>query len=164
MNQLPFSLSNSPLGFLCPLIGFIIVVAIIVFIVRALARTGSGAADKVQSPLPDVITQLGEDGFWIVSCPAELGSMIHYHFWAAGEKHAGRVPFQPGNDGRQFVYTGARPDQVSIVRIVEPSDDLMPDIVPPIVGAAATLWGSSSDNQPDTFSAPPSSSGFPSAY
>jgi hypothetical protein len=79
-------------------------------------------------------------------------------------KHSGQVPFQPGNDGRQFVYTGVRPEQVSIVRIVEPSDDIQPDITPPILGAAAVIFGSSSDDQLDTSSAPASPPQFPSAY
>jgi hypothetical protein len=90
--------------------------------------------------------------------------MIHYHFWSAGVKHSGQVPFQPGNDGRQFVYTGARPEQVTIARIVEPADDIQPDIAPPIFGAAAAIFGSSSDDQPDTSSAPPPPPQFPSAY
>jgi hypothetical protein len=164
MNDFPFNPMNSPFGLLCPLIGFAIVVIIIVTIVRAVGRAASGAGGGNQPSLPNVITQLGADGFWIVSCPAEPASLIHYYFWAGGVRHSGRVPFQPGADGRQFVYTGARPEQVSIVGIVEPSDDIQPDIVPPIIGAAATIWGSSSDDQPSMPSAPPDSSSFPSAY
>jgi hypothetical protein len=155
---------NSLTGLLCPLFVFAIVVAIIVIIVRAMARAGSGAAGGIQPPLPNVVTQLGADGFWIVSCPAEPASIIHYHFWAAGVKHSGQVPFQPGTDGRQFVYTGVRPEQVTIVRIVEPASDIQPDIAPPILGAAAALWSASSDDQPDTSNAPPSPPQFPSAY
>jgi hypothetical protein len=155
---------NAIPALLCPLIGFAIVVLIIVVVVRAMARTGSGAAGGIQPSPPNVVTQLGADGFWIVSCPAEPASIIHYHFWAGGVKHSGQVPFQPGNDGRQFVYTGVRPEQVSIVRIVEPSDDIQPDITPPILGAAAVIFGSSSDDQLDTSSAPASPPQFPSAY
>ena len=155
---------NMTLGLLCPLFGFALVVVIIVIIVRAIARAGSDAAGGVQASLPNVITQLGADGFWIVSCPAEPASMIHYHFWSGGVKHSGQVPFQPGTDGRQFVYTGARPEQVTIVRIIEPVDDIQLDIAPPIFGAAAAIFGSSSDDQPDTSSAPPPPPQFPSAY
>jgi len=164
MNQLPFNPMNSFVGMLCPLFILAIVVAIIVTVVRAAARAGAGAAGGMQPPLPNVVTQLGADGFWILSCPAAPGSIIHYHFWASGAKHSGRVPFQPGTDGRQFVYTGMRPEQVSIVRILEPSDDIQSDITPPILGATAAIFGSSSNDQPDTPSAPSAPSGFPSAY
>ncbi len=151
-------------GLLCPLFGFALVVVIIVIIVRAIARAGSGAAGGIQPSLPNVVTQLGDDGFWIASCLADPASMLHYHFWSGGVKHSGQVPFQPGTDGRQFVYTGARPEQVTIVRVVEPADDIQPDIAPPLLGAAAALWSASSDDQPDTSSAPPSPPQFPSAY
>jgi sugar/nucleoside kinase (ribokinase family) len=164
MNGHPFNPMYALPGLLCPLIGFALVVVIIVIIVRAIARAGSGAAGGIQPSLSNVVTQLGDDGFWIVSCPADPASMIHYHFWSGGVKHSGQVPFQPGTDGRQFVYTGARPEQVTIVRIVEPADDLQPGIAPPIFGAAAAIFGSSSDDQPDTSSAPPPPPQFPSAY
>jgi hypothetical protein len=155
---------NSIVGLLCPLLGFAIVVFIIITIVRAAARAGSGAAGGIQPSLPNVVTQLGQDGFWIVACPAEPGSIVHYHFWAGGAKHSGQVPSQPGADGRQFVYTGARPERVSIVRIMQLSEDVQPDIIPPILGAAATIWSASSDDRPDMSSAPRSPPSFPSAY
>jgi hypothetical protein len=155
---------NSAIGMLCPLFILAIVVAIIVTVVRAAARAGAGGGGGIQASLPNVVTQLGQDGFWIVSCPAEPGSMVHYHFWTGGVKRSGQAPYQPGADGRQFVYTGARPEQVSIARIVQLSEDMQPDIIPPILGAAATIWASSSDDQPDTPSAPPSPPSFPPAY
>ena len=164
MNEIHFSPMNSPLGLLCPLIGLALVVLIIVTIVRAVGRAASGGGGGIQPAPPNVVTQLGTDGFWIVSCPAEPGSLIHYHFWTGGVKHSGRVPYQPGADGRQFIYTGARPEQASVVSIMVPSDDIQPDPIPPILGAAAMMWGSSSNNQPDTSSAPSSPPSFPSAY
>jgi hypothetical protein len=164
MIDLPFNHMNSFAGLLCPLFGFAIVVVILIIVVRALARTGAGGGGGAQPSQPNVVTQLGADGFWIVSCPAEPGSMIHYHFWTGGVKHSGRVPFMPGADGRQFVYTGAKPEQVALVSIVEPSDDIQPDIVPPILGAAAVIFGSSSNAQPDMSTPPPAPPSFPSAY
>ena len=164
MNGLPFNFMTPLIGLLCPFFILAIVVAIIVTVVRAAARAGAGDGGGIQPSLPNVVTQLGQDGFWIVSCPAEPGSMVHYHFWTGGVKHSGQVPFQPGADGRQFVYTGARPEQVSIVRILQVSEDVQPDIIPPILGAAATIWASSSDDRPDVSSAPPSPPSFPSAY
>ncbi|MCX6929786.1 MAG: hypothetical protein NT154_42215 [Verrucomicrobia bacterium] len=164
MNGPSFNLAPALIGLLCPLIVVGIVITIIVLIVRAMIRAGSGAGGGIPPSLPNVITELGADGFWIVSCPAELGSMIHYHFWAGGMKHAGRVPFQPGGDGRQFVYTGARPEQVSIVSIVQPGDDFQPDLMPPVIGASAVIFGSSSDDQSFSSSAASSPPSFPSAY
>ena len=164
MNGLPLNPMTPLIGLLCPFFILAIVIAIIVTVVRAAARAGAGGGGGIQPSLPNVVTQLGQDGFWIVSCPVEPGSLVHYHFWTAGVKHSGQVPFQPGADGRQFVYTGARPEQVSIVRILQVSEDVQPDIIPPILGAAATIWASSSDDRPDVSSAPPSPPSFPSAY
>src|ERR1017187_2394910 len=164
INGLLFNPMSSIVGLLCPILGFAIVVFIIVIIVRTVARAGAGGGGGIQPSLPNVVTQLGQDGFWIVSWPAGPWGMVHYRLWMGGVKHSGQVPFQPGADGRQFVYTGARPEQVSIVRILQVSENVQPDIIPPILGAAATIWASSSDDRPDVSSAPPSPPSFPSAY
>jgi hypothetical protein len=142
---------------LCPMLAFAIVAIIIVLIVRAAMRSSSGGGPVVSSPT--VLTELAKDGFWITSCPVEPGSIIHFAYWLGGTRHTGQVPFQPDNTGRQFVYTGARPEQVSITRIVEPSDDVVSDIIPPIISTPGPFWDSSSG--PPSSS---SSSGFPSAY
>src|SRR5438132_11889010 len=93
---------------LCPLLVLAFIVVIIVLIVRSAARTVSSvAAGAAKAPL-NVITQVGPDGFWLTSF--EPSSIIYYHYWAAGTKFEGQIPFQPGADGRQFVYTGVRPD------------------------------------------------------
>ena len=164
MNGPSFNLVPSLIGLLCPLIVIAIVVTLIVLIFRAVVRAGSRAGGGIRPAPPNGVTELGVDGFWIVSCPAELGSMIHYHFWAGGVKRSGRVPFQPGTDGRQFVYTGARPEQVAVISIAGPADDIQPDIMPPVIGAAAAIFGSSSDDRPFTSSAPSAPPSFPSAY
>jgi hypothetical protein len=143
-------------GFLCPLffIG-IFVVAIIMTIRLARARKGAPGGSGVSAPPPvNVPTQLAQDGFWITSCPADPGSIIYYHYWTAGARYSGQVPFKPEADGRQFVYTGRGPDQVSISRIA---------LIPPIIIAGSTWDPSDSSSAP---SSPPasSSSSFPSAY
>jgi hypothetical protein len=83
--------------------------------------------------------------------------------------------FQPGSDGRQFIYTGIRPDQVAIVRVENSSGAVVsnvppmiqddgPDIVTPILGAVAAeaaFDAISSAAQPPE---PPSPPQFPSAY
>jgi hypothetical protein len=89
MNDLPFNPMHFLPGLLCPLFGFAVVVVIIVTIVRALARSGGGGGGGIQPSLPNVVTQLGADGFWIVSCPAEPGSIVHYHFWTGGGEALG---------------------------------------------------------------------------
>ena len=87
-------------------------------------------------------------------------------------KRQGQLIFRPGNDGRQFVYTGMQPNNVKIVRVVAQSggvvtgpvyyDDDTPDILPPIIGAAAAqALGDALTNAPPEPPAPPQ---FPSAY
>jgi hypothetical protein len=157
---------------LCPLFALAFIVVIIVTIVRTLGRTVSNVAGGGPRPL-NVITQLGADGFWLSSF--EPGSTVYYQYWSAGARHDGQILFQPGSDGRQFIYTGIRPDQVSVVRVENPSGDVVsnmppviqddgPDIVTPILGAAAAeaaFDAISSAAQPPT---PPTPPQFPSAY
>ncbi len=156
-------------GLLCPLlfIGFA-VVAIIVAVRSVRAAKSARIAAGVVAPPVNVPTDPGEDGFWIVSCPADPGSMIYYHYWSAGTRYSGQVPFKPAPDGRQFVYTGRRPEQVSIVRIVQVDDDddglTGATLIPPIM-VAGSIWDPS-DSSSAPGSPPPSSSSssFPSAY
>src|SRR5262249_28567567 len=127
-----------------------------VALIRLARRSRSVGSGGTGPPLVNVATQMDQDGFWMVSCPADPGSIIYYHYWSGGARYSGQVPFKPGPDGRQFVYTGRRPDQVSVARIVEvDDDDLTGSLIPPIVAAGST-WDPS-----DTPSPPPS---FPSAY
>ena len=158
---------------LCPLFALAFIVAIIVMLVRTLGRTVSNAGGASGSGRLNVITQLGADGFWLSSF--ELGSTIYYQYWSAGARHDGQILFQPGSDGRQFIYTGLRPDQVAVVRVESPSGDVVsnvppmiqddgPDIVTPILGAAAAeaAFGAiESAAQPPP---PPASPQFPTAY
>ena len=146
---------------LIPIFFIIFIVFVLILIVRGLAGAFSNASGGGLASNPAVTTQLAEDGFWLTSCPADPLAVIHYQYWVAGVRRSGRIPFQPDAQGRQFVYTGDRPEQVSILRIVEQSDDLTPSILPPLIAAETSLWDSSSSS-PSTPSS--SSSGFPSAY
>jgi hypothetical protein len=98
----------------------------------------------------------------MLSCPADPGSIVYYHYWSGGARYSGQVPFKPDADGRQFVYTGRRPDQVAVARIVEvDDDDLTASMIPPVI-AAGSAW-----EPPDISSAPtppPAPPSFPSAY
>jgi len=157
---------------LCPLFVLAFIVTIIVILVRTLGRTVSNAAGGGTRPL-NVVTQLGADGFWLSSF--EPGSTIYYQYWSAGAKHDGQILFQPGGDGRQFIYTGHRPDQVAIVRVESPSGEVVsnappmiqndgPDIVTPILGAAAAEAAFDAFSNAAQPPAPPSPPQFPSAY
>jgi hypothetical protein len=147
------------LFFMAPILMVIFIAFVLFLVVRALGQAFSGSSGTNLGSPPNVVTQLGEDGFWLTACPAEPLAIIHYYYWVAGVRHSGHIPFQPDNQGRQFVYTGNRPEQVAIVRIVEASDDLSPSILPPIISSGTTFWDSGSSSAPSS-----SSSAFPSAY
>src|SRR5215475_9145541 len=102
-----------PLAFmLFPLFFFVFFVFVIIMIIRAVVKNASGSRGSALPPL-NIPTQLGQDGFWMISCPADPGSIIYYHYWSGGARYSGQVPFNPEADGRQFVYTGRQPEQVS---------------------------------------------------
>jgi len=162
MNSNAFPLA----GFLCPLLFvgfFVLAIVVVIRMVRSGTRVIGGPGVSASPPV-NVPTQLDQDGFWMVSCPADPGAIIYYHYWSAGVRYSGQVPFKPEADGRQFVYTGRRPDQVSIVRIVEDDGDDVgvpgAALIPPMI-PIDTSW-----DLPDSPSAPASSSSspFPSAY
>jgi hypothetical protein len=162
---------------LCPLLVLAMIAAIIVVLVRSLGRNVSraaGGAGGTQSPL-NVVTQLAQDGFWLSSF--EPGSVVYYNYWAGGAKHPGQAVFQPGQDGRQFVYTGIRPESVEILRVAGPGggispgqavyvEDDSPGIGGAIIGAVAAdavmdALGSAQSEPP---APPPSPPQFPAAY
>jgi hypothetical protein len=101
--------------------------------------------------------------------------VIYYQYWAGDMKRDGQTVFRPGNDGRQFIYTGMQPNNVEIVRVVDQSgsvvtgadylEDDTPDIVPPIIGAVAgqAVADALANAQPEP-PAPPPPPQFPSAY
>jgi hypothetical protein len=152
-------MSAFPSGLLCPLLFIGIFIFAIIAIVRLGRKSASGGLGGSGRPAVNVPTELDQDGFWMVSCPANPGSIIHYHYWSGGVRYSGQVPFKPGGDGRQFVYTGRRPEQVSVTRVVEvDDDDLTGSVIPPIIAAGST-W-----DPPNPPSPPPSPSSFPSAY
>lgn len=150
-----------------------VIITVIVLIIRSVARRGAMVTPRGQRPPVNVATQVGPDGFWLSSF--EPGSVIYYQYWAGATKRQGQSVFQPGNDGRQFVYTGMQPSDVEIVRVVDQlggvvsgpvyyGDDT-PDIVPPIIEAAAAqaVADALANVQPRP-PAPPPWPQFPSAY
>jgi hypothetical protein len=152
---------------LCPLFGFGLAVVVIVLLVRSVGRFASNTAASRPKPL-NVITELGADGFWLRSFAP--GSIIYYQYWSAGVAHPGQTAFQPGIDGRQFVYTGIRPEQVAVVR-VEGSSGAVISNMPPVLDddasdiASAALGGAAFGGALDALPNPqPPAPRYPNAY
>ena len=154
---------------LCPLMVLAVMVTIIVLIVRSAGRR---VPQGSTTPSVNVAAQIAPDGFWLSSL--DPGSAVFYRYWAGGVIREGQIVFQPGNDGRHFVYTGMQPNNVEIIRVVGPSgrvvtgpvyvDDDSPNLMTPIVGAIAaqTVADAFANQQPEPPSPPPPQ--FPSAY
>ncbi len=160
MTAIPFAIG----GLLCPIIVIGVFIALVVLIIRSLGRSSARTSFPTQVRT-DVATDLAADGFWIVNCPVPPGSMIHYSYWSGGNQSLGRVVYQPDASGRQFVYTGMRPDQISVIRILQPSDPGFSDlIVPGIIAADILSSSNTSDDSPPPPPPPPSAPSFPSAY
>lgn len=157
-----------PVFALVVLFALAIVVFLIVVLIRAVSRSSSSSPGGFASPVNGIGTQVGVDGFWIFSCPCDPGSILHYHFWANGVRRAGRVPYQPGADGRQFIYTGERPERVAIVQVDELDTNGIVIVPPPIIEVGGPFWGSAPgpvySGPMDSGPPAPPSSGFPSAY
>lgn len=149
---------------LCPFMVFAVVVIVIIKLVRSSANSRPQNVAPRPTQSAAIGTELGADGFWILSCPVPVSSTIYFQYWSSGTRHTAQVPYQPGPDGRQFVYTGTRPEQVAIIRIEQPSDDGSPGlIIPGIIAAEAILNSTSSDDSSPPPPPPPPPS-FPSAY
>jgi hypothetical protein len=141
------------------LIAFLVIGSIILSIIRAIA-----GGIRSSSTQPRVIdSTLEQDGFWIVDDSLEPGETVQYQFWANGERRTGQIPFQPDASGRQFIYTGGRPERVVIRAIAAAgaASVILADATPPIIEAddepswSSRTFGSSNSS---------SSSSFPSAY
>jgi hypothetical protein len=153
---------------LFPFMVLAVIVIVIILIIRSVARSGAKVTPDIPRPPVNAAAQVGPDGFWLSSF--EPGSVIYYQYWAGGTKRQGQSVFQPGNDGRQFVYTGMQPNNVEVVRVVDQSggvvmgsdyyDDDTPDIVPPIIGGIAGQ-AIADALRPEPPPPPPQ---FPSAY
>jgi hypothetical protein len=155
----------------CVFVGLVaaVIIAIIILIIRRAARSGANVTPGVPRPPVNAATQVGPDGFWLSSF--DPGSVIYCQYWAGGMKKEAQIVFQPGNDGRQFVYTGMQPNNVEIVRVVAQSGGVVtgadyyddtPDIVPPIIGGI--VGQAVADALQPKPPAPPPPPQFPSAY
>ena len=161
---------------LVPVFIFVVVVFILLATLFGVLRRSARRVPAPRYPMP-VATRSGPDGFWVENCPANVGDLLYYHYWADGIRHAGHVNFYPDSRGGQYVYTGHAPAQVTIHRIVgvgEVSEiDLLPPLIeveagmPPVLppdyadGAPPANW--SGGHHPGFSSGPPGG-GFPAAY
>ena len=102
MSAIPFAMA----GILCPLIVLVVFIAVVIRVIRIATRSGASSVAGGSFQRPAVTTELGADGFWILPSPLPPVSVIFYHYWSGGTRHTAQVPYQPGPDGRQFVYTG----------------------------------------------------------
>src|SRR5436190_947008 len=104
-------------------LGFILIFAVVAvgMLVTILAKLISSLSQKrpkrpwTNRPPANLMTSMADDGFWISSDQVSPATMIQYYYWVQGVQRIGQVPFQPGPDGRQFIYTGERPDSVSVL-------------------------------------------------
>ncbi len=154
-----------------PFMVLIIFIFLAVTIVRAAARAASqGSSTRPRPAMPTgVLTEIAPDGFWLTAPSANPGDTVCYEFWSAGQRRSGQVVFQPGNDGRQFIYTGPRPESITISRVIGGGQRVDPDVDlgATFAGAAAAgvILDSMTRDDPDpTPPRPPPISSFPSAY
>jgi hypothetical protein len=151
-------------GLLCPLLALALIIGLVVFIVRAVSKAGSSPVSGLPPVSRRVLTEMGDDGFWIVSAAANPNALLHYYYWINGIRHTGQIPYQPNPTGRQFVYTGNRPERADIIRILEATEDDAASLLPPAIAAESAFFAGTVIDTPDTASPPASSSSFPAAY
>lgn len=67
-------------------------------------------------PIPGAYTEMAGDGYWVQLDPDYVGMALQGVCFIAGEQVIHQFICQPGPDGRQFIYTGRRPDRVTILQ------------------------------------------------
>lgn len=98
------------------------------------ARTAS----RSRSDLPNrglSAPTIVDDGFWFSADADSVGHQLLYSYWLHGQLLQGRVVFQPDAEGRQFVYTGERPERITLQADTEGPD---PDLPPPFLSSGPT--------------------------
>ncbi len=102
-----------------PIIG--IFLAIVIAVIRAIAKSVGAASGMSSSGLPPTSSmsgqplrvRVGEDGFWIVGDGVSAGTPISCRYTVNGNSQTKTVRYEPGPQG-QFVFTGSRPSNVSV--------------------------------------------------
>ena len=106
---------SSPFGFAWLLIAPVL--AIVFFVLRAIIRaisgnTGGGGAFRFMPGQP-LRVRLVDDGFWVVADGVSVGTPISCRYEVNGQPQQSEVRYEGGAQG-QFVFTGARPANVSV--------------------------------------------------
>jgi len=98
----------------------IIIFMVIKKMVQAVRRRGLDPEDLRQSypsEGPRTVfparSTLADDGFWIEAPEQAAGSLVECVYFLAGERLVQRILYQPGADGKQFIYTGRPPEKLT---------------------------------------------------
>ncbi len=139
--------------------GFLVIMiaAIVVFnLVRNLLRLGSSFGGNGMASGGRYFTRIADDGFWITGQNAVRGTPLLCRYTVGGTETETEVVYEPGPEG-QFIYTGQRPSNVSVITASQVS--------PPIrnYGQPRTYTDSFID-VPSSSSTSSSSSNHPPAY
>jgi len=101
-------------GLLCMLIP----IGVIITVIKLLAGHGKRKVAPLtptlpKSQVPRSPVRKTEDGFWIHGDWPE-GTLLRLRYVVGGEETTADLAYRPGPEG-QFVFTGVRPDSVSLV-------------------------------------------------
>lgn len=98
---------------------------------------------------------LGYDGFWLEGATIPAGALIVYVYMVATNSHSGQIRYVPRANGH-FVYTGAKPDGVEVIRVsVDGADSPDVEYFPPDTidttdsSTAAVAWYATQDHRPE---------------
>lgn len=131
----PTSWATGFLSLLCPL-SCVGIIGLIYLSVRKLrggksfsanpqpAKTDRWVPARVVPPSA-VATEIQADGFRMLLTGVAVGELVRYSAEVAGQMLTDTIPYQPGPTG-QFVYTGAKPDSVTILGIASGSEHELP--------------------------------------
>jgi len=128
---------------LFPFVAFAIVggaVFVIVMVIKKMVQAGRHAglgpadglpirhAEEPRTVFPARST-LADDGFWIEAPEEAAGSLVECVYILAGERLVQRFLYQPGADGKQFIYTGRPPEKLAFYTQGDPgSGDSTPSL------------------------------------
>ncbi len=102
-------------------IGVVVVIVLIFVVIRGLMRSGgaaqrlfSGGTGATGTTGGRVFTRIADDGFWITGENVAIGAPLVCRYQAGAGQQEVQIAFEPGPQG-QFVYTGQRPSNVTVV-------------------------------------------------
>jgi hypothetical protein len=120
----PLPPARSAFSFGSGWLALIALIAIALFIIRAIvhlfsgtlsATSGSGSGDRGFTHMPGqpLRVRAADDGFWIVGEGIAAGTLLTCRYQVGGGAQQLDVRYEPGPQG-QFVFTGSRPSNVSV--------------------------------------------------